>query len=57
MTLVLKSLVEEWEQRARVYYPSVDLQVRSIDDVMFVLWSGKSNKELSPVVSRNILAP
>ena len=53
MTLVPKSLLHEWEQRARVYYPSIDLQVLSIDQVMFQLWSGKSNKELSPVVSRN----
>ncbi len=56
MTLVSsKSLLDDYEVRARVYYPSIDLHVRTLDGIQFVLWSGRSNRELTEPVSKSVM--
>lgn len=51
--LVSKSLLEDFEQRARTYFPSVNLRVHSIDGVMFTLRNENTGADLSPWISRN----
>jgi hypothetical protein len=57
MTLVVrKSQLDDLEARTRVYFPSVNLRVHSIDGVMYVLKNDNTNKDLSGWVSRNEMA-
>ena len=48
-----KALLEEYELKARILFPDIELELHSLDDVMYVLVRGDTQKRLSPVVSSN----